>query len=87
LISLNGLSRVPDLSEQFHALVKTDVEINDLLPLVPLATTVSADRSRVSLHRVDSTLTTSWLVPYSGANVLLPNRDAILAMLQAAFAS
>jgi LCP family protein required for cell wall assembly len=87
LISLNGLSRVPELYEQFHAMVKTDVEINDLLPLVPLATTVAADRSRVSLHRVDSTLTTPWLVPYSGASVLLPNRDAILAMLQAAFAT
>jgi hypothetical protein len=36
---------------------------------------------------VDSTLTTSWLVPYSGASVLLPNREAILAMLQAAFAA
>jgi len=87
LTSLNGLSRVPELYEQFKALVKTDLEVNDLLPLVPLATTAAADRSRISLHRVDSTLTTSWLVPYSGANVLLPNREAILAMLQAAFAT
>jgi LCP family protein required for cell wall assembly len=87
LLSLDGLSRVPDLYNQFRGLVKTDIQVNDLLPLVPLATTVAADRSRLSLHRVDSTLTTSWLVPYSGANVLLPNREAILAMLQAAFAS
>jgi LCP family protein required for cell wall assembly len=87
LISLNGLSRVPELYEQFHTLVKTDLEVNDLLTLVPLATTLAADRTRLSLHRVDSTLTTSWLVPYSGANVLLPNREAILAMLQAAFAN
>jgi len=87
LASLDGLSRIPELYQQFHALVKTDLEVNDLLPLVPLATTLAADRSRITLHRVDSTLTTSWLVPYSGANVLLPNREAILAMLQAAFAN
>ena len=87
LISLDGLSRVPELYAQFQSLVKTDLEVNDLLPLVPLATTVAGDRSRITLHRVDSTLTTSWVVPYSGANVLLPNRDAILAMLQAAFGS
>lgn len=87
LLSLNGLSRVPELYAQFRSLVKTDLEVNDLLPLVPLATTVAADRNRISLHRVDSTLTTSWLVPYSGANVLLPNRQAILAMLQQAFSS
>lgn len=86
-LSLDGLARVPELYEQFRTLVKTDLELNDLLPLVPMAATLAADRSRLSLHRVDSSLTTSWLVPYSGANVLLPDRDAILAMLQAAFAS
>ena len=85
-LSLDGLTRAPELYDQFRTLVKTDLEINDLLPLVPLATTLATDRSRLSLHRVDSTMTTSWVVPYSGANVLLPDRDAILAMLQAAFA-
>jgi len=85
-LSLDGLARAPELYEQFRTLVKTDLALNDALPLVPLATTLSADRSRVSLHRVDSSITTSWTVPYSGASVLLPDRDAILAMLQAAFA-
>ncbi len=86
VVSLNGLARIPELYDQFRSLVKTDMEVNDLLPLVPLATSLAADRTRVSLHRVDPTVVTSWLVPYSGANVLLPNRDALLAMLRTIFA-
>jgi hypothetical protein len=30
-------------------------------------------------------MATGWRVPYSGASVQLPNRDAILQMLQTAF--
>ena len=86
VVSLNGLARIPELFDQFRSLVKTDLEVNDLLPLVPLATLLAADRTRLSLHRVDTSVVTSWLVPYSGANVLLPNRDALLAMLRAIFA-
>lgn len=87
VLSLDGLARLPELYDQFRTLVKTDLELNDMLPFVPLATTLAADRTRISLHRVDTSMTTSWIVPYSGASVLLPDRDAILAMLQAAFAS
>jgi LCP family protein required for cell wall assembly len=85
VVSLNGLARVPELYEQFRSLVKTDMEVNDLLPLVPLATSLAADRGRLTLHRVDTSVVTSWVVPYSGANVLLPNRDALLELLRRIF--
>jgi LCP family protein required for cell wall assembly len=85
VVSLNGLARVPELYEQFRSLVKTDMELNDLLPLVPLATSLAADRARLSLHRVDTSVATSWVVPYSGASVLLPDRDALLAMMRTIF--
>jgi LCP family protein required for cell wall assembly len=86
VVSLNGLARIPELYDQVRSLVKTDLEVNDLLPLVPLAASLAADRTRLSLHRVDTTVVTSWTVPYSGASVQLPNRDALLTMLRTVFA-
>lgn len=83
--SLYGLTRVPELFANFGDLVQTDISIADALPLTPLAATISADPSRIHLYRVDQTMASSYRVPTTGAAVQLPNREAILAMLQAAF--
>jgi polyisoprenyl-teichoic acid--peptidoglycan teichoic acid transferase len=84
-LSLYGLTRVPELFVQFGNMVQTDITVADALPLTSLAATINADPSRVHLYRVDQTMVTSYRVPSTGAAVLLPNREAILAMLQAAF--
>lgn len=84
-LSLYGLTRIPELFVQFGNMVQTDVTVADALPLTPLAATINADPSRIHLYRVDQTMVTSYRVPSTGAAVLLPNREAILAMLQAAF--
>ncbi len=85
VLSVNALTRLPEVYDQFSSLVKTDMTVGDLLPLVPLAANVAADRTRIHQYAIGSSLVTSWRVPYSGAAVLLPNRDAIQAMLQNAF--
>ncbi len=85
VVTLDGLTRAPQLFDQFSSLVKTDVTIGDLLPLVPLAASVAADHSKIRQFSVGPTLVSPWRVPYSGAQVLLPNRDAILSLLQTAF--
>ncbi len=87
VVSLDGLSRVPELYAQFSRLVETDVTLDTLLPLVPLAVSVSGNPSAIRHYTIDSTMATMWRVPYSGASVLLPVRDAIQAMLRAAFES
>jgi len=84
-MSLYGLTRVPELFANFGNLVQTDLGVADALPLTPLAAKISADRSRIHLYRVDQTMATSFRVPLTGAAVQLPVREAILAMLQAAF--
>lgn len=84
-LSLYGLTKVPELFAAFGSLVQTDIALADALPLTPLAATVSTDTSRIHLYRVDQTMVTSYRVPSTGAAVLLPNREAILTMLQAAF--
>jgi LCP family protein required for cell wall assembly len=84
--SVYGLTKVPELFSKFGNMVQTDMTVADVLPLTPLAGAVAADSSRISLYRVDQTMVTSYRVPSTGAAVLLPKRDAISAMLQAAFA-
>jgi LCP family protein required for cell wall assembly len=85
LLSLDGLARVPQLYNQFSSLAQTDISLNDILPLIPLGAKLASDASLIQSYRIDSSMVTSWRVPYSGASVQLPNDEAIEAMLQSAF--
>ncbi|MCJ7512365.1 MAG: LCP family protein [Anaerolineales bacterium] len=87
VVSLNGLARLPELHAQLSTLVQTDLGLNDLLDLLPVATAVSGDPARIRRFSIDTSMATGWRVPLSGASVLLPNRDAIQAMLEAALPS
>jgi LCP family protein required for cell wall assembly len=84
-VSLDALSRLPDLYQQFISMVDTDAGLSDLLPLLPLASQVAGDVSRIRRYAVDTTMATGWRVPSSGASVQLPNYEAIQAMLAEAF--
>jgi len=83
--SLDGLSRVPELYNQFQTYVQTDITVDDLLPLIPMAAAVASDTSHIQHYTVDPTMASLWRVPYSGSSVLLPNWDKLEAMLDAAF--
>lgn len=85
VVTLNGLTRLPELYSQFSALVKTDVGVGDLLPFAPLAAGIAADHSKIREFSVGTSQVSAWRVPYSGAQVLLPNRDPILSLLQSMF--
>jgi LCP family protein required for cell wall assembly len=85
VLTLDGLTRVPQLYNQFITSVRTDMVVEDLLALVPLAVQLGADESRIHQYRIDSTMVDGWRVPTSGAAVLLPRREAIQAMLDQAF--
>ncbi len=84
-VSLDALSRLPELHQQFSWMVETDAGLTDLLPFLPLAAQVAGDSTRIRRFTVDTTMASGWRVPYSGASVQLPNRQAILAMLASAF--
>jgi LCP family protein required for cell wall assembly len=85
LVTIHGITKVPQLYDQFNSLIETDITVDDIVSLIPLGIKVASDTSRILSYKIDSTMVTSWRVPYSGASVLLPNRDAIEAMLQSAF--
>lgn len=85
ILSFGGISKAPQLYGQFRDLVESDMDLLDILPLLSLATRVASDSSRIEGYTIDRTMVTSWRVPSSGAYVLLPNREAIEANLNAIF--
>jgi len=83
--SLDGLARLPELYASFHHLVETEMPLDQMLALIPLGSSALADTSRIHRYLIDTSMATGWRVPYSGASVQLPDRDAILQMLRTAF--
>lgn len=84
IIRINGLWKAPELYDTFEQYVKTDMTLEDALPLIPLAARLALDRSRIRYYRIDHTMVESWRTPQNGYYVLLPETDLIQAMLQQA---
>lgn len=87
IISLQGLTRIPDLYQRFQNLVQTDITLDSALRLTPLAAHLANNQDDIELLTVSTDLATSWRVPFSGAAVLLPDRPGIEAMLHNHFDS
>jgi LCP family protein required for cell wall assembly len=85
MLSLDALGRIPELYDLFRWLAETDIELNDVLPYIPLATQLAAHPQRIETYSIKPPLVNDWIIAYSGAYVLLPDREAIYEMLQDTF--
>ena len=85
VLTLDGLSRVPELYEQFSSLVETDLTVEDALRLVPIAAKVARDPGLIDRITIDTSMGSLWRVPYSGASVVLPKWEVIEPMLESNF--
>jgi LCP family protein required for cell wall assembly len=84
-VSIDGLLKVPQLYDTFSDIVETDIGLDELIPLLPLAGKLALDSSQIRFYRVDYTMVENWRTPQSRAAVLLPKRGLIQAMLEGAF--
>lgn len=84
-LSINGLTRVPELYNQFKTFVETDMALEDVFTLLPTAAEVARDPSMIEHYDIGPEMGTLWRVPYSGASVILPNWEKIEAMLVESF--
>lgn len=75
------LSRLPQLYADFRSTIRTDVGLNDLLQLAPLA--LHLTNADIRSYYIAGDLVTPWTTP-GGAYVLLPNTPLIQEMLQRA---
>jgi LCP family protein required for cell wall assembly len=84
-ISIDGFLKVPQLYSTFSDIVETDIDLDELLPLLPMAGKLALDPSGIRFYRVDVSMVDNWRTPQSRAAVLLPKRELIQAMLEGAF--
>jgi polyisoprenyl-teichoic acid--peptidoglycan teichoic acid transferase len=83
LMSLDAVTRFPELYSNYRSSVETNMGLEDIAPLLPVASQVLSDNSRVSRYAVGPAEVTPYTTD-SGAAVLLPNYEAITAILNQA---
>lgn len=78
--SLNLIQQIADVYPQLLELVETDLTLDDILGLIPMAS--SLDPTRIASYTLRPNVEVrSWLSP-EGSNVLAPNREALRARLE-----
>ncbi len=85
LMNLDVLSKAPDLYSILSSNIETDLTLDELMNLLPMAAQLFSDESRIRRFSIGPELVTNYTVPDSGAMVLLPNYDAIYSLLSQAF--
>jgi LCP family protein required for cell wall assembly len=83
LMSLDAISRTPEIYNQFISTVETDISLNDLLPVLNIAPSILQDQSRIRRYAISTEHVTSHTT-LGGAAVLLPNYEAIWQVIQEA---
>ena len=82
-LSLQLLPRIPELYRDLRDTVTTDLALTDLLSLAPLAARI--DTADVRSRFIGRDEVTSWRIPSSGAQVLVPKPSPIAALVADAF--
>ena len=82
LLSLDVVSRAPELYELYRQSVVTDMGFDEMAKFLPMASSLS-DISNIQRYYIGPQQVTPW-VNYSGAQVLLPIRESVLAVMRQA---
>jgi anionic cell wall polymer biosynthesis LytR-Cps2A-Psr (LCP) family protein len=79
LLTLDALSHLPEWYDRYHDSVSTDLSLEDLISLAPLVLKMGA--APTHHYQISYDHVTPWRVPETGAQVMLPDRRAIKALL------
>lgn len=82
MLSLDALSRAPDLYQIYRKSVTTDMKLGDMLGYIPLATHFT-DLSKVRRYYIGPQYVYDWITP-EGGMVLLPRADMIQVLVRKA---
>jgi polyisoprenyl-teichoic acid--peptidoglycan teichoic acid transferase len=77
LISWNAISKAQELFNLFINSVETDMTITDVLPLLPLASSIASDPSQVRQFSIGLDQAKPYIAPSTGAYLLMPDYNAI----------
>jgi LCP family protein required for cell wall assembly len=84
LISLNALNRAPELYDSFKSSVETDIPLGEIAGLLPLAGSLATNPGKLRTYAVGSGETYNYIVPGSGAMVLIPDTYLVSQIIQQA---
>jgi polyisoprenyl-teichoic acid--peptidoglycan teichoic acid transferase len=85
MISIDAVTRAPQLYDVYKRNVTTDLSFDMIAPLLPLAVQLS-DTNKINQYLIEPQHVTSWRNS-NGAQVLLPNREAVLDVIKRAINS
>jgi len=83
-LQTNAISKIPQLYNDFSSAVITDLGLEGILKLAPLA--LHLNNADIRSYYIGRDMVTGWMTP-GGASVLLPNAPSIQSMLQQALSS
>ena len=84
IVSLDGINRASELYSTYNSSVETNIPLSEIITLLPLATKVASDTSIIRRYAIGTAQTYNYIVPGSGAMVLVPDQAAVLSILQQA---
>lgn len=84
LISLNALNRASELYDTFKASVETNIPLTEIASLLPLAGQLAGNTSLLRHYAIGSSETYNYIVPGSGAMVLIPDPYSVAQVIQQA---
>jgi anionic cell wall polymer biosynthesis LytR-Cps2A-Psr (LCP) family protein len=77
------VARAPEIYKSYQSSVDTNLSLNEIMPLLPVALKVSSDSSLVHRYTIGPAYVYNY-VTSEGAMVLLPNYNAIIQLLSEA---
>jgi LCP family protein required for cell wall assembly len=84
LISLDAVKRAPELFELYRNNFITDLTLGEITPLLGLASELGNNPSRIEAYFIGPEQVTDYRVPSSGAQVLLPDYEAMMEVMRTA---
>lgn len=84
LVSLNAVTKVPELYTQFQGTVETNLPLAEVVPMLSLADDFLS--GTIGRYAVGRGQVSNWVTP-GGSQVLIPNKPAIQAILREALNS
>lgn len=83
LFSLDAVSRIPDLYDAYRNNVETNLTVDDIIGLAPVAAGLIADKDRIRRYSIGPGQVSDYTTD-AGAMVLLPNEALIQNLIQQA---
>ena len=81
LMTLDAVNKAPQLFDLYARYVYTDLTLNAILPLAPLAHTLYADTTLVERHALTLEHAEARLTPIDGAYILFPNQNKVIELM------